>query len=90
MTLEPPPARVQLDALVSRGDPGELQSALREVCGQFGKVVSLDVVTMAEAGKRHALSFLRLESQAQESALMASLGALRFGGEVLVVVDLPS
>jgi hypothetical protein len=32
--------------------------------------------------------FLRLESESQESRLMASLGWGRFGQDVLVVVDL--
>jgi len=43
---------------------------------------------VAEAEKRHAVCFLRLESEAQESRLMASLGLGRFGEDVLVVVDL--
>ena len=45
---------------------------------------------MDEAEKRRALCFLRLESQAQESELMASLGVTRFGNDVLVIVDLPA
>ncbi|HEX2478378.1 MAG TPA: hypothetical protein VHK45_03805 [Geminicoccaceae bacterium] len=43
---------------------------------------------MAEAEKRRALCFLQLESEAQESRLMACLGACRFGSDVLVIVDL--
>ena len=35
------------------------------------------------------LCFLRLESEAQETRLMSSLGVSRFGEEVLVVVELP-
>ena len=45
-------------------------------------------MTMAEAEKRRALCFLRLESEAQEIELMSRLGVSRFGNEVLVVVDL--
>ena len=37
-----------------------------------------------------ALCLLRLESPAQESELMTSLGASRFGDDVLVIVDLPA
>ena len=44
---------------------------------------------MAEAEKRRALCFLRLESEAQERHLMSSLGVSRFGNDVLVIVDLP-
>jgi hypothetical protein len=32
--------------------------------------------------------FLQLESEAQESRLMACVGACRFGSDVLVIVDL--
>ncbi len=50
----------------------------------------IDVLTMAEAEKRRALCFLRMESTAQEQQLIMTLGASRFGDEVLVIVDLPS
>lgn len=58
------------------------------MCAEFGKVTRIDILTMAEAEKRRALCFLRLESEAQERQLMASLGASRFGSDVLVIVDL--
>jgi hypothetical protein len=45
---------------------------------------------MAEAEKRRALCFLRLESEAQERRLMEALGASRLGEDLLVIVDLPS
>jgi hypothetical protein len=45
---------------------------------------------MTEAEKRRALCFLQLESQAQESKLMANLGVSRFGNDVLMIVDLPA
>jgi hypothetical protein len=71
-------------------DVGSLNSAVREMCAEFGKVTHIDILTMAEAEKRRALCFLRLESEAQERQLMASLDACRFGNDVLVIVDLPS
>jgi len=55
---------------------------------QFGKVTRMDVLTLAEAERRRALCFLRLESAAQERQLMRTLSASRFGDEVLIVVDL--
>lgn len=60
------------------------------LCAEFGRVTKIDVFTMAEAQKRRALCFLRLESAAQEQELIAGLGASRFGDDLLVIVDLAS
>ena len=78
----------RLKALAGCGDPDRLKAAIRELCAEFGKVTSMSIMTMTEAEQRRALCFLRLESQAQEIELMTSLGAGRFGNEVLIVVDL--
>jgi hypothetical protein len=78
----------RLKALTGCSDPDRLRAAMQELCAEFGKVTSIDVMTMTEADKRRALCFLRLESEAQEIELMSRLGASRFGNEVLVVVDL--
>jgi hypothetical protein len=82
-----PPDRLR--ALAGCGDAASLRSALQELCTEFGKVTRIDVLTMAEAEKRRALCFLRLESAEQESRLMSALGVNRFGEDVLVVVDMP-
>jgi hypothetical protein len=58
------------------------------LCTEFGKVTRIDIFTMAEAEKRRALCFLRLESEAQERRLMTTLGASRLGEDLLVIVDL--
>lgn len=79
----------RLKTLTGCGDPDTLKSALREMCAEFGKLTRIDILTMTEAEKRSALCFLRLESDAQEMRLMTTLGAARFGSDVLVVVDLP-
>ena len=81
--------RERLQSLEGCGDADSLRSAVGELCAEFGKVTRIDILTMAEADKRQALCFLRLESEAQEMRLMASLGASRFGEDVLVVVDVP-
>jgi hypothetical protein len=83
------PAAARLKALAGCSDPDRLKAAIRELCAEFGKVTSISIMTMAEAEKRRALCFLRLESEAQEIELMSRLGVSRFGNEVLVVVDLP-
>lgn len=71
------------------GDVGSLKSAVHELCAEFGKVTRIHILTIAEAEHRLAVCFLRLESEAQETRLMASLGVRRFGDDVLVIVDLP-
>lgn len=68
---------------------GDLRSALGELCAEFGKVARIDIFTMTEAQTRRALCFLRLESPTLEGPLMRSLGASRFGEDLLVIVDLP-
>ena len=82
--------RDRLESLGGCGDAAGLRSALGKLCAEFGKITRIDILTVAEAEKRRALCLLRLESEAQESRLMISLGASRFGDDVLVVVDLPS
>ena len=85
------PARTcaeRLKALTGCDDPDRLKSAIHELCAEFGKVTSMDILTLSEAEQRRALCFLRLESEAQEIELMSRLGVSRFGNEVLVVVDL--
>jgi hypothetical protein len=86
----PNTSQERLRTLAGRGDAAGLRSALSELCTEFGKVTRIDVFTMAEAEKRRALCFLRLESEAQERRLMAALGASRLGADLLVIVDLPS
>jgi hypothetical protein len=79
--------RDRLDSLASCGDAASLRYAVRELCAEFGKVTRIDIFTMDEAEKRRALCFLRLESAAQERRLMRTLGASRFGDDVLIIVN---
>ena len=78
----------RLKTLAGCGDAASLRSAVSELCTEFGKVTRNDIFTMAEAEKRRALCFLRLESEAQERRLMTTLGASRLGEDLLVIVDL--
>lgn len=86
--LAAPAGSDRLKALASCTDAASLRSAMREICAEFGNLSRLDIRTMIEPGKRLALCFVRLESEAQERELMSSLGVSRFGNDVLVVVDL--
>ena len=79
----------RMRSLASCRDVASLSNAVRELCAEFGKVTHIDVLTLAEAERRRALCFLRLESEAQERRLMTMLSAIRFGSDVLLVVDLP-
>ena len=45
---------------------------------------------MVDAGKRQAVCLLRLNSSEQEQNLMTQLGAVRFGEDLCVIVDLRS
>ena len=88
-TMRPASAAAdRLKPLAGCRDVGSLKSAVHEMCAEFGKVTRMEILTMSEAEKRRALCFLQLESEAQESRLMACLGACRFGSDVLVIVDL--
>jgi hypothetical protein len=80
----------RLRTLAGCGDAASLRSAMSELCTEFGKATRIDVFTIAAAERKRALCFLRLESQAQEQRLMATLGASRLGADLLVIVDLPS
>jgi len=82
--------RERLQALRGCGNAASLQSAVSELCAEFGRVTRLEILTLAaEAEKRRALCLLRLESEAQERQLMRSLGVSRFGEDVLVIIDFP-
>jgi len=78
----------RLKPLAGCCDADSLKSAVQRMCAEFGRVTRIDILTMAEVEKWQALCFLRLESEEQETQLMTSLGACRFGSDVLVVVDL--
>ena len=84
-----PSMHARMRSLASCGDAASLQSAVGALCAEFGRITRLEVMTLA-AEKRRALCLLRLESEAQESRLMDSLGASRFGDDVLMIVDLPA
>ena len=80
--------RSRLDSLSGCGDAASLRSAVTKLCGEFGELARINILTMTQAEKRRALCLLRLTSAAQEERLMTSLGASRFGDDLLVIVDL--
>ncbi len=77
-----------LGDLSACADIATLRPALLELCGRFGVVQRLDVLTASHEGTQQAICFLRMGSDAEEQALMRALGVGRFGGELVFVIDL--
>lgn len=69
-------------------DIGSLESALRTLCTGFGPVSRLDVLPLVGGGRRQAVCLLRLNSTDRQHDLMTKLGAVQFGDDVCVIVDL--
>ena len=77
-----------LRELQQYGDAETLTPALHGLCSHFGPVEKLVILTAKHEGTKQAICFLRLASEDQEQTLMQSLGVGKFGGEVVIVVDL--
>lgn len=78
----------EFDQLNNFADISALKPALHSLCSRYGSVARLDILAASQAGKRQALCFLRLGSAEQERHLMRELGVGRFGGDLVVIVDL--
>lgn len=65
-----------------------LTPALHRLCRHFGLIEKLVILTAKHEGAKQAICFLRLELEDQEKALMQALGVGKFGGEIVIVVDL--
>lgn len=78
----------ELDRLGRCPDMTALRSALGDLCARFGSVTQLNILPATQAGKQQALCFVRMSSPEEERQLMSGLGIGRFGGELVVVVDL--
>ena len=77
-----------LEPLKNCADVSTLRSALYSLCARFGSIARLDILAAGQAVKRQALCFLRMDSPEQERELMSELGVGRFGGDLVVIVDL--
>lgn len=67
---------------------GSLESALRTLCTGFGPVSRLDVLPLVGGGKHQAVCLLRLNSTDLQQDLMTKMGAVQFGDDMCVIVDL--
>ena len=89
MRLEPEAIMINpLDSLKNFTDVCTLRPALLSLCSRFGSILRLDILTACQAGKRQALCFLRMDSAEQEQQIMNELGVGRFGGDIVLVIDL--
>lgn len=79
-----------LNSLAGCKDVASLKSAIHELCTGLGENSQFDVMTLSRPGKHQALCLFHLESAALERQLIASIGASRFGNDLLLVVDLPA
>ncbi len=77
-----------LAPLQSCPDLYSIKTCLQAVCADFGTVQRLDVVTADQAGQRRALCFLRMSNSQEEQHLMGALGVGRFGGDLVLLVEL--
>lgn len=81
--------RDPLRPLAGCSDAASLTCALQELCTESGIVGHVDILTLAGAGKRQALCFLRTDPGVPRSRLETTPGLIRFGSELLFIVDLP-
>ena len=79
-----------LNSLRGCQDVGELRRALHVLCSRFGSIRQLDILDSGQRGVCQALCFLQMDSVEQEEMLARELGIGRFGGELVLVVDLPN
>ena len=79
-----------IEALNHHTDITDLRPALYTLCSRFGLITRLDVLASSQVGKHQALCFLRMDSEEHEQRLVEELGFGRFGGDLVVVVDLQS
>jgi hypothetical protein len=66
----------------------DLKREIRTLCAQFGGILRIDVLLARRGGTRQAICFWRMESPEREDEVMSEFGVGRFGGDLVVVVDL--
>ncbi|MES2977870.1 MAG: hypothetical protein V4731_05550 [Pseudomonadota bacterium] len=77
-----------IQSLSACADIPALRHQLHSLCSRFGAVAKLDILSANQAGHQQAMCFLRMASPEQELELMHEFGIGRFGGDLVMVVDL--
>ena len=68
----------------------DLKREVRALCARFGSILRSDVLLARRHGTRQAMCFWRMESPEREEELISEFGVGRFGGDLVLVVDLTS
>ncbi len=79
------PELAQLDG---RHDLKSLRAILETLCSRYGRLRHLTILPANHVGRQQALCFLRMASSDDEETIMTALGIGRFGGELVLVVNL--
>jgi hypothetical protein len=79
------PELAQLDG---RHDLAGLRAALDSLCSRYGLLRHLTILPANHVGRQQALCFLRMANSKEEERIMAALGIGRFGGELVLVLNL--
>lgn len=66
----------------------DLKREIRSLCARFGSILHIDVLLARRNGTRQAMCFWRMESPEREDEVMSEFGVGRFGGDLVVIVDL--
>ena len=66
----------------------DLKREIRTLCARFGSILRIDVLLARRGGTRQAMCFWRMESREREEELMSEFGVGRFGGDLVMIVDL--
>jgi hypothetical protein len=74
--------------LLGCSDAASLNRAIQDLCTESGIVARVVIRILVKSGKRQALCFLRTDPAGQKERLMLTPGAIRFGDELLLIVDL--
>lgn len=66
----------------------DLKREIQSLCARFGSILRIDVLLARRGGTRQAMCFWRMESPEREDEVMSEFGVGRFGGDLVVIVDL--
>ena len=66
----------------------DVKREIQLLCARFGSILRIDVLLARRSGTRQAMCFWRMESREREDEVMSEFGVGRFGGDLVVIVDL--
>ena len=81
---------MSMNPLAGCADAASLDVAIHALCARSGSLAHVDIMTLARSGRRQALCFLRVDPAERTEKLMSTPGLVRFGNELLLVVELPA